>query len=206
MKKLIGLFIVAALACALPLVADSIKLDAVSDNSQGGVFTAPYFLSIGGGADISAMCIDFTHHSTVGETWDGNISALIDGDLDGTRLGDSGYVSYREQAWLYSQFMAGAGPSGDINYAVWAITSADAKTSAGWTDGAQHWYELATMTDLTGFSTVSFNIITPKDLTGTGSQEFITTSTAPEPAGLVLVGSGLLGLAGFGRRKLRKTF
>src|SRR3954468_7386588 len=126
MKKLIGLFIVAALVCALPLTADSIKLDAVSSNSQGGVSTAPYFLSINGGADISAMCIDFTHHSSVGETWDGNISALIAGDLDSTRLGDSGYATYREQAWLFSQFMAGAGPSGDINYAVWALSSADA--------------------------------------------------------------------------------
>jgi len=203
MKKLFALLVVAALACALPLAADTITLAGVSGNSQGGIYTAPYFLSLNGGTNIGAICVDFTHHSTVGESWNGTVSAMAAGTLGNTRLGASGYATYREQAWLYSQFLAGAGPSGDINYAAWALTSPEAMSSAGWTAGAQYWFNLATSTNLSGFSTANFSIITPSDLSGAGSQEFITAT--PEPAGLFLMGSGLLGLAGFGKRKLRKA-
>jgi len=202
MKKLFFVLMIAALACALPAAADSVTLAAVSGNSQGGVSTAPYYLSVNGGADISVMCIDFTHHVTVGESWQANLNNLSAGDLSETRL-DS-YNTYREMAWLYDQFVKGAGPSGDINYAVWALSSASAMSSPGWTAGAQHWYDLATTTDLANFSTVNFTIITPKDMTGVDTpQEFITET--PEPAGLVLVGSGLLGLAGYGKKKFRKV-
>src|SRR3954470_24719328 len=127
MKRLFALLVVAALACALPLAADTITLAGVGGNSQGGVSTAPYFLSVNGGADFGAMCIDFTHHSTVGETWNGSVSVLAASSVGNTRLGASGYATYREQAWLYSQFLAGAGPSGDINYAAWALTSPEAR-------------------------------------------------------------------------------
>lgn len=204
MKKLFGMFIIAALACVLPAAADTITFTATGSNSQGGFYTAPYFLSVNGGPNIAAICVDFTHDVTVGESWDGSVTNLGSADLSSTRLGDSGFATYREEAWLYSQFLAGAAPSGDINFAVWALTSPSAMSSSGWTAGAQHWYDLATTTNLTSFDTamVNFNVITPKDLTGTGPQEYIVAT--PEPGGLVLIGSGLLGLAGFGRKKLKK--
>jgi len=203
-KKLLFIVVTAVLAFAVPAAADTITLASVSSNAQGGVYTAPYFLSLNGGTAFGAMCVDFTHETTVGETWEASITNLGSGDLSDTRLGAAAYVTYREEAWLYDQFLAGAGPSGDINFAVWALTSADAMTSAGWTAGAQHWYDLATTTDLTGFDSamVRFNVITPHDLTGTGPQEFITPVATPEPGGLLLMGSGMLGLAGYARRKM----
>jgi hypothetical protein len=146
------------------------------------------------------MCVDFDHHSTVGESWDANITDMSSSDLSNTRLGASGSATYREQAWLYTQFLNGASPSGDINFAAWALTSSNAMASAGWTPGAQHWYDLATTTDLAGFSTVNFRIITPSDLTGLGPQEFIVST--PEPGGLFLLGSGMLGIAGLVRKKI----
>jgi hypothetical protein len=143
--------------------------------------------------------VDFDHHVTIGESWDGTVSNMA-GDLSNTRLGASGFDIYREQAWLYSQFLAGNGPSGDINFAIWALTSANAESSAGWTAGAQDWLNLANSTDLANFSTLNYNIITPADLTPNGPQEYVVAT--PEPAGLVLLGSGLLGLGGLARRKM----
>ncbi len=204
MKKLFVLFALAALAIALPAVADTITLTGVSGNSQGGVYTAPYYLDING-TSYNAMCVDYSHHSTVGESWDGSVTNLASADLSDTRLGASAYATYRAEAWLYSQFLSGAGSSGDINYAAWALTDANAQASAGWTAGAQHWFDLATTTDLSAFDSaaVHFNIITPRDLTGVGPQEFLVQTTdTPEPASLILLGSGMLGLAGFARKKL----
>lgn len=185
--------------------ADTITLSAVSSNTQGGVYTAPYFLSVNGSSSFGAMCVDFSHETAVGQSWDGDITNLASADLSGTRLGVSGHDTYREEAWLYQQFLDGAGPSGDINFAVWALTDASAKSSAGWTTGAQHWFDLATTTDLSSFDSamVHFNVITPRDLTGAGPQEFITTNNTPEPAGLLLLGSGMLGMVGLVRKKIR---
>ena len=80
-------------------------------------------------------------------------------------------------------------------------------TSPGWTIGAQNWFNLATTTDLTGFDStmVKFTIITPTDLSGSGPQEFLSAAVVvptPEPGGLFLLGGGMLGLAGFARKKI----
>lgn len=205
MKKLLLMLVIAALGCAVPAAADTFTLTGVSGNSQGGFYTAPYFLSQNGSPSFGAMCVDFTHHLTIGESWEASTTNLGSGDLSNTRLGAAGYATYREEAWLYEQFLNGAGSSGDINFAVWALTSADAKASAGWTAGAQGWYDLALSTDLSAFDKemVHFTVITPHDLTGTGPQEFITPVATPEPGSLALLGSGMLGLAGFARKKLK---
>ena len=208
MARVMSLLLVGTLTLvfAVPAAADSVTLTGVSGNVQGGVYTSPYFLSINGGPDVAVMCVDFDHHVTVGESWDATLTSMT-GDLSNTRLGASGFATYREEAWLYQQFLNGAASSGDINYAVWALTAPDAMTSAGWSVGAQNWFNLATTTDLTGFDStmVKFTIITPNDLSGEGPQEFLSTAVVvptPEPGGLFLLGGGMLGLAGFARKKI----
>ena len=59
MKKLFLILTVVCLAYALPLAADTITLAGVSGASQGGFYTAPYFLSINGAPSIDAICVEY---------------------------------------------------------------------------------------------------------------------------------------------------
>ena len=90
---------------------------------------------------------------------------------------------------------------GDLQFALWAIFSSQAKGSAGFTAGAAADYQTAINGVYTTnqFSNVTF--WTPNPLYA--SQEYITVAPVPEPSTVLLFGIGLLSLGVTLRRKLR---
>ena len=168
----------------------------------------PYTLSmLGPSALFKAMCDDYTHGGSIGESWQANITNLGSNNLTLTRFGHQesalGLAFYHEAGWILLQ--TPGTPSSeyqDMNYAVWHIF--DPAVPLG--QGAQIWLEKAQAEMALGFPGVPFNdvfIITPVDQydpNPNGPQEFLTIDprvgggTTPEPGTLLLVGTGLVGL------------
>ncbi|HXN21951.1 MAG TPA: PEP-CTERM sorting domain-containing protein [Candidatus Dormibacteraeota bacterium] len=181
-------------SAAIPAAADSVTMTGVGGANQGGVYVVPYYLSVNGGASIVAMCDDYDHHVFIGQHWDATASTFA--DLSHTRWGLSQPTKYKEAAWLFSKYFEDPSRAGDINFAVWALFSANAASSSGFTTGSANWLSLANTAannGFAGFDFSSYQILTPNYRGTDGPQEYITK--VPEPGTFVLLALGLMMLA-----------
>lgn len=173
---------------ASPASADSVTITGVGGANQGGVYVAPYYLTVNTTAGIVAMCDDFSHEVFLGESWTASDSTYA--NLSGTRWGTSFSHEYQEAAWLFDRFLANPSQAGDINFAVWALFTPSAKLSAGYTAGAANWLALAGSQSLSNYDFSSFRVLTPTN--PTSPQEYLIK--VPEPGTFVLLVLGMMAL------------
>lgn len=204
MKKLAYLAPVFCLAA----LAGYAKADTLKFNGSSSEI-GPYQLTLDGSTSVNLFCLDDFRTIHVGETWNVNINNGSD-YLSSNKHSDD--FLYEEEAYIYSELGASNGhghtyTDTDVQEALWNIFDDHANTNqyADALESAAYNFSY-TSSFLSGFDFYiptqgghegdDWNDNLPQEMIGSADP-----TPAPEPSSLLLMGSGLAGLAGLVRRK-----
>jgi hypothetical protein len=172
-------------------------------NVSGGYYTYPYYFSINGGKATPMMCDSFANHISAGESWKANVSGL----LSGKGLFGKDIMDYEAAGIIFMGVMNGTIDAKTGNWAVWNLFVKGITTDAAvlaLDSNALFLAKHAPSSEFKGLVLYTAVGSSP----GHGPQEFIgyrTPMATPEPGSLMLLSTGLIGIAGMLRRKLLRA-
>jgi hypothetical protein len=190
--------------------ADSVTLtlEGTGGVASGPGYVYPYYFSVNGSSTLTPlMCISFANDISFGESWTANIVPV------------AGNTAYEEAAYIFSPAYAAGASESTIIEAQWADWELFDPGAAGSVPSQYQsdvnslikQAELFVQKNPNASLYSHYQVYAPVDGSwpaGDGEPQFLIgdpPDVAPEPSSLVLLGSGLLGLAFFLYRRGRSA-